>query len=66
MVTADEGLCSGQLLMLSVPLLAQAAVACMRGLRRLRLIRCHLQTSQMPGLPNILAKVPSLTVRIGR
>lgn len=44
----------------------QAAVACMRGLRRLRLIRCHLQTAQMPGLPNILAKVPSLTVRIER
>jgi hypothetical protein len=51
-----------QLLMLSPPLFAQAAVACMRRLRRLRLTRCRFQTPQMPGLPNILAKVPSLTV----
>jgi hypothetical protein len=64
--TEEAGSAVYQLLNLSIPLLAQAAVACMRGLRRLRLIRCRLHTSQMPGLPNILSKVPSLTVRIGR
>ena len=55
-----------QLLMLPVSLLAQAALACMRDLRRLRLIRCRFQDPQMPGLPNILGKAPSLTVHIGR
>ena len=55
-----------QLLMLPISLLAQAALACMRGLRRLRLIRCRFQDPQMPGLPKILAKAPSLTVHIGR